>query len=263
MASLIWLSGCAATATKENRAELCGEKFKEVKAGFVKKNYWKIKEPIEEILSQCHGTGYMEETQFMLAEANFNLEEWIEARGEYTTFFLNFPSSPYAETAAFRKALASYNMSYTDMRDDSPTQTAVQDFEDFVGNYPSSPLLDSAAKFQDSLTNRLGEKDFQIARLYWRMNEPLASAMYLKSFISDYPTNKRQYEAQLMIIDCYIRLEQFEPAQTYIQNIQQAFPKSKSDVDSRMADLKAAQKKFEARMVEERKQKQYRKEDAL
>ncbi len=33
----------------------------------------------------------MEQAQFMLAESHFNLEEWIEARGEYGSFVLNFP----------------------------------------------------------------------------------------------------------------------------------------------------------------------------
>ncbi|HSQ41101.1 MAG TPA: outer membrane protein assembly factor BamD [Fibrobacteraceae bacterium] len=259
---ILLLASCSSAPPKDPLS-LCGGKFDKLEQLFQKGKYSSVVDPAEDILNTCHGTGYMEQTQFMLAESYFHMEDWIEARGEYTTFVMNFPSSPYAETAEFRKALSSYNMSYNDMRDESPTGTAVRDFEDFVADYPSSALLDSANRYQDSLADRLAEKEFQIAKLYWRMGHPLASAMYLKTFLSNYPHSSRQYEGQLMLIDCYIKLEQFDPAQTYLDHLAVLFPKSEKDRASRQKDLTKAKSKYEARLKKELQEKQFRKEDAL
>jgi len=242
--------------------KVCADKIDQADKLFKDESYVKAQTTLEEMMEGCHGSGYMERAQFLLAETRYKEEDWVEARGEYTTFVLNFPSSPFAETASFRKALSSYRMSYSDMRDDSPTQTAVRDFDEFVSNYPSSGLLDSAHHYQDSLTNRLGEKDFQTARLYSRMEEPLASAMYLKTFLNQYPTSPRQLEASLMIIDDYIILEQFDPAQFYLDRLAQMFPQAKSEHASLTSKLSSAKNDFEARVKDELKEKKYRKEDA-
>lgn len=253
--------GCS-SAPVGDRQQVCRVKFEKAEAGFKAEKYWQTQDVMEEILNECHGTGFMERTQFMMAESYYHEEEWVDARGEYTTFLLNFPSSPYAETAAFRKAVSSFNMSYTDMRDDSPTQTAIRDFEDFRSNYPSSALQDSATHYQDSLINRLGEKEFQTARLYMRMDEPLASAIYLKSFLMEYPHSPRQYEGLLMIIDCYIELQQFEQAEFYLQQLTKNYPNSKDEYKSRTEDLADAKKDFEKKLQKDIKETVYKKEDA-
>jgi len=262
LACLLGLMACS-SAPVGDRSKLCADKFGKAEKLFGKEKYWASLEPLEEIMNECHGTGYMERSQYMLGESHFHLEDWIEARSEYSTFLLNFPSSPYAETAAYRKAISSYRMSYTDMRDDSPTQTAMRDFQDFSSNYPSSGLLDSSALYQDSLMNRLGEKEFQTARLYWRMDEPLAAAIYLKSFINGYTSSPRQFEAQKMIIDAYTDIEQFEQAEFYLELFAKKFPQAVSEHDSRSKDLASARKSFEARVAKERLEKQYKKEDQL
>lgn len=261
LGGLVMLASCS-SAPAGDRQAVCREKFEKAEAGFKKEKYWQSQDIMEEILNECHGTGFMERTQFMMAESYFHEEEWVDARGEYTTFLLNFPSSPYAETAAFRKALSSYNMSYTDMRDDSPTQTAIRDFEDFRSNYPSSAFQDSATHFQDSLYNRLGEKDFQTASLYKRMNEPLAAAIYLKSFINEFPNSPRFFEAHLLIIDCYIKLQQFEQAEFYLERLAKQFPAAKSEYQSRQEDLADSKKSFEKNLKNDIQEKVYIKEDA-
>jgi len=262
LAAFALLAGCS-SAPVGDRTQVCTAMYNDAEKQFTSQHWSSAQGKLEKILTECHGTGYMERTQFMLAEADFQLEEWIEARGEYTTFVLNFPSAPTAETAAFRKAISAFKMSTLDMRDDSPTQTAVRDFEDFVSNYPSSALIDSATKYQDSLSNRLGEKDFQTAFLYWRMDEPLATALYLKSFIRDYPNNPRQFEAHKLIIDAYLSIEQFDQAQYYIDHMSSLFPQSKDLALSRQGDVSKARAKAETRAKDEQKQNVYRKEDQL
>lgn len=258
------LASCSSAPKNEDRTAVCRAKFDKAEARYKKGEYWQIKEDLDEILTTCQGTGFSEQAQFMLAESHFHLEEWIEARGEYSSFVMNFPSSPFAETAAYRKAVSSYNMSYSDSRDESNTLAAIDDFGRFRADHPSSALLDSTQIYLDSLTERQAEREFMVARLYWRMNEPQASAIYLKEFLDTYPKSHRWNESALLLIDSYIKLEQFEQARFYLERLRTA---AANDADmtasakDREAKISSAQKNFQERLQKEQKQKLLRKED--
>lgn len=255
------LLGCSNKVLIHDRAAQCAETFSKVETEFEKQRFVKMREHSEFIMEHCRGTGFIERTQFMVAESHFRKKEWIEARGEYNTFVYNFPTSPYAETAAYRKALSSYNMSSDDMRDNTPTRKAQQDFEDFALNHPTSLLLDSVLYYQSLLTDRNAEREYQVARLYWRMDEPLAATIYLKSILEYYPRTSRLYDVYTMLIDSYILIEHFEQAEFYIQEFKQAFANAESAWTSRTKALETAQKKVAERNEKERKKKLLIKKD--
>lgn len=259
------LLACSTAPKNQDRTAVCKEKYESSEARFKKGEYWQIKDDLDEILNTCQGTGYIEQSQYLLAESHFRLEEWIEARGEYSSFTMHFPSSPFAETAAYRKAVSSFNMSYSDSRDETNTLTAISDFERFRADHPSSALLDSVGFYIDSLTERQAEREFQIAKLYWRMDEPQASAVYLKEFLEVYPRSKRWQESALLLIDCYVAMEQFDQARFYLERYRSSLASVDAEglenaTDRANAIIKA-QKKFEERLRKEHKQKLQRKED--
>lgn len=258
------LLSCSSAPSSEDRTAVCRSKFERSQARFQKGEYWQIKDDLDEILTTCQGTGFAEESQFMLAESHFRLKEWIEARGEYTSFVINFPSSPYAETAGYRRAVSSFNMSYSDSRDESNSLAALKDFENFRSDYPSSPLLDSVSLYLDSLQDRQAEREFLIARLYWRMNEPQAAVIYLKEFLEAYPKNKRWNESILLLIDCYTKLEQFDLATLYLERARSTKPENQelqNDLKNRKDKIASAQKEFQERLLKEQKKKLQIKED--
>ena len=130
----VLLNACSSDRGKISHAEFCKNKYEAAAELFKKQKYGRAQDKLEEILSLCAGTGYMEQSQFLLAESYFNLEEWIEARGEYGSFVLNFPGSPFIETAEFRKAISSFNMEFKVARDESNTTIAMRDFELYLSN---------------------------------------------------------------------------------------------------------------------------------
>jgi len=263
-AATLLTAACSSAPKNEDRTAVCRAKFEKSEERFKKAEYWQIKDDLDEILTTCQGTGYVEQSQFMLAESHFRLEEWIEARGEYSSLVMNFPSSPFAETAAYRKAVSSYKMSYSDSRDETNTLTAIQDFERFEGDHPSSALLDSTRLYLDSLTERQADREFMVARLYWRMNEPQAAAVYLKEFLETYPKSLRWKESALLLVDCYIKLEQFEQARLYLDRLRTTAANDSKMIEAakeRDAKIVASEKSFQERLRKEQKLKLQRKED--
>jgi len=261
---LVQTFSCSSNKYSGSITEKCKAQYSAAETKYKAGKYWSVKDDLNEILQNCSGTGVMEETHFLLAEAHFHLEEWMEAREEYGSFVNFFPGSPYTETAAYRKAVSAYNLSYKDSRDQSNTTFAIRDFNRFGSDYPNSALLDSATMYLDSLSNRVAENDFKIARLYSRMGEPGAAAIYLKEFLDDFPKSPRQKEAIVMLISSYIDMKEFPSAKFYLERLREIYIAdekmlaSAKKLEGRIAD---AEKSLEKKLEKERKQKLQQKND--
>lgn len=258
--------GCSSSGqTKMKHTEWCRIRYENAEELFKKGKYGRTTDKLEEILATCAGTGYMEQAQFLMAESYFNMEDWIEARGEYGSFILNFPGSPFIETAEFRKAISSFNMEFRVSRDEANTTIAMKDFERYLSNYPDSPLRDSVNYYYNLLIERLAEKEFQTARLYMRMDKYQAAVIYLKEFLETYPNSKRHTEALFMITEAYNELDQFETAKLYLNIARNEASPDDKDIQKKIAKNEKAINKselaFEKRMKKDSQKKRFWKED--
>ena len=259
------MMGCSTTSTsKMTHTDWCQKRYNEAEELYKAKKYGRSIEKLEGILSTCAGSGYMEQAQFLLAESHFNLEQWIEARGEYGSFIVNFPGSPFAETAEYRKAVSSFNMDYKIDRDESNTTTAMKDFERYLANHPSTPLRDSVNYYYNLLVDRVAEKEFQTGRLYLRMEKPQAAVIYFKEFLVTYPNAKRRQETLFLISDAYTDLDQFESARQYLA-IAKEESSDNADVQKRVKKaeekIAKAEESYEKRLKKESEKKRLQKEE--
>ena len=260
------MMGCCSTTStsKMTHTDWCQKRYNEAEELYKAKKYGRSIEKLEGILSTCAGSGYMEQAQFLLAESHFNLEQWIEARGEYGSFIVNFPGSPFAETAEYRKAVSSFNMDYKIDRDESNTTTAMKDFERYLANHPSTPLRDSVNYYYNLLVDRVAEKEFQTGRLYLRMEKPQAAVIYFKEFLETYPNAKRRQETLFLISDAYTDLDQFESARQYLA-IAKEESSDNADVQKRVKKaeekIAKAEESYEKRLKKESEKKRLQKEE--
>ncbi|MCQ2122794.1 MAG: outer membrane protein assembly factor BamD [Fibrobacter sp.] len=260
------LSGCATKPQEKMKfTEWCKARYEFAEDLYKKGKYGRTVEKLEEILATCAGTGYLEQTQFLLAESYFNQEDWIEARGEYGSFIINFPGSPFVETAEFRKAISSFNMEYRVARDEANTTIAMKDFERYLSNHPDSPLRDSIDYYRGLLVERMAEKEFQTARLYLRMDKPQAAVIYFKEFLETYPTSKRHTESLFMIAQAYNDLDQFESAKSYLAIAKSEAKEDDKDIQKQIAkvekNIAKAEEAYEKRLKKDSEKKRIQKEE--
>ena len=259
-------SGCSSDRSgKVSHTEFCRGKYEKAEAMFKEGKYGRVQDKLEDILSLCAGTGYMEQSQFLLAESYFNLEEWIEARGEYGSFIVNFPGSPFVKTAEFRKAISSFNMEFRVNRDEANTTIAMKDFERYLSNYPDSPLRDSVNYYYNLLVERLAEKEFQTGRLYLRMDKPQAAVIYFKEFLDTYQKSPRRKEVLFLIAQAYTELDQFESAREYLGQAKQELVENDKDIQKLLVKtekkIAKAEAKFEKRLKKDSEKKRQQKEE--
>jgi outer membrane protein assembly factor BamD len=218
MAALSAFALLACSSSKKlTKEESCQEKWDKVKPKFEKKRYVQAKELLSDLVTTCPGSPFTEEAMFDLGEAHYHLEEWEEAEQEYGSFLKDFPASKkYAEIVRYRLAQAAGKQTETPSRDQTKTLEAIIAYENFLNEYPEGPRADSAKADLDKLKDRLVEKQMMIARLYSRMGEPQAAAIYYKNLLKEFGGRVNEREISLKLAECYIEMLQFDEAETYL-----------------------------------------------
>lgn len=210
------LAACS-SSRKLTQEENCQARWEKLHAKFEKKKYNEIRDPYTDLVTSCPGSPFTEQAAFELAEIQYNLGDWLEAESEYSAFLKDFPNSRrYGEVATYRHALSSSKQVGIPQRDQSKTTEAIQAFERFLDEYPDSKYADTAKTEIEKLTGKLVAKQLQIARLYHRMDEPQAAAVYYKSILKDYAGRVDLRDINLKLAQCYIEMRQFDEAETYL-----------------------------------------------
>lgn len=209
------LSGCA--GKKLSQEESCQARWEKLHAKFEKKRFNEIRDPYGDLISSCPGSPFTEQAAFELGEIQYRLEDWMEAESEYASFLKDFPASRrYGEEAHYRMARAAANQVGIPSRDQSKTVEAIQTFEQFLDEYPDSKFSDTAKTELERLTGKLVAKQLQIAKLYQRMDEPQAAAIYYKNILKEYSGRVDLREINLKLTQCYIEMKQFDEAEAYL-----------------------------------------------
>ena len=216
LSSLAALMACS-SSKKLTQEQSCKEKFDKLHAKFEKKKYTEVREPFSELITSCPGFPFVEQVMYELAESYFRLGDWVEAESEYGAFLKDFPTSKkYGEEVQYKLALVAAKQVEIPQRDQSKTLDAIAGFETFIDAYPESNRADSAKTQLEKLKDQLVQKKLQIARLYLRMGEPQAAAIYYKSLIKEFGGRVDLRDVNLRLAQCYIALDQFDEAETYL-----------------------------------------------
>jgi outer membrane assembly lipoprotein YfiO len=215
LGALLAFPGCSKKLTKE---EGCQEKWDKVAPKIAKGKFNpQTKDALSEIVTTCPGSPFTEEAMFDLGEAHMHLEEWEEAETEFNSFLKDFPNSKkFGELARYRSAQATAKQVEGPAKDQTKTLEAITAWENYIDEFPDSPRADSARGEIDTLKSILARKQMMIARLYSRMDEPQAAAIYYKEALKEYGGRVNERDVNLKLAECYIRMGQFDEAEAYL-----------------------------------------------
>lgn len=208
------LSGCSKRLTKE---ENCQARWEKLHGNFEKKKWNEARDLYGDMIASCPGSPFIEQASFELGEIQYNLGDYMEAESEYSGFLKDFPASRrFREIATYRLAMSEAKQVGIPQRDQSKTVEAIASFEDFLDEFPDSKHADTAKQEVEKLMGKLVAKQLLIARLYERMHEPQAAAIYYKHALKEYPGRVDLRSINLKLARCYVRMHQFEEAESYL-----------------------------------------------
>ena len=112
----------------------------------------------------------------------------------FNRFVQTYPFSKDAEKAAYMSAYCSYRLSPESGLDQTNTHKAIKQLNSFIEQYPSSDSLQRAHSLLTDLNNKLEEKDYNICRLYYRMENYSAAITSFENMLKKYPNTEHREE---------------------------------------------------------------------
>ena len=124
------------------------------------------------------------------AYANYYQKSYRVAGHQFKSFATNFPKDSRAEDAAYMSALCYYEGSLDYNLDQTNTDLAINELQDFLNQYPNSEKGKNINQLIDELSYKQEFKAYENARQYYNMAQYKASNLAFENVLSDFPSTK-------------------------------------------------------------------------
>ncbi|KEY18152.1 outer membrane protein assembly factor BamD [Kaistella antarctica] len=171
------------SADKDYILKIANEKFEKKK--------WKDALSLYERLSNLvAGTDDAPNVVYNSAYANYYDKNYKLAGHQFKNFSVTFPQDARAEDAAYMSALCYYEGSMDYNLDQTSTDLAINELQNFLNNYPNSERSKNINELIDELTYKLEFKAYENAKQYYKMADYKAASTAFENVLDDFPSTK-------------------------------------------------------------------------
>ena len=160
--------------------------------------YVRCTELLEQVMPRFRFTDDAEEMAWIYANCFYKMKDYYSAVTAFQNFYNTYQYGPYAEEAYYYIAMCDYTLSPRPELDQEYTGTAINDFTYFVTKYPTSPKIDDCNAKINELEEKLAEKSYLSAKLYYDMDKYKAAIVALTNSINTYSDSK--YREEMMYL---------------------------------------------------------------
>ena len=155
---------------------------------------------LEELTALTRGDTLFERVSYLYSKSYFGIKDYILAGYYLQNFSKTFPTSRYAEECDFLNAMCSYRESPAFELDQTPTSSAIEQFQYFLVQYPNTALTDSCNSLIDQLRGKLEKKDHANAMQYVKTRNYEAAGIALRNFVKKWPNSAVREEVLFEIL---------------------------------------------------------------
>lgn len=154
----------------------------------------------EQIYQRMPKTGEGELAYFRIGKAYYIAGDFYMAGYYLGMFPQRFSYSTKAEESLFLSAMCSVNNSPELSLDQTETELAINDLQQFIDRYPTSNFVDSCNTIIDDLRYKLEVKSYDAVALYSKTEKYAAAVSSALTFIDDYPTSYFSEEVHFILV---------------------------------------------------------------
>lgn len=159
---------------------------------YEKGDYHRAMQLFDELLVYYRGNDTSEKINYYYAYCYYGEEDYLEAGYYFTKFSSAFPTSKFAEECDYMSAYCQYLFSPEYGLDQTITLDAIKQFQLFINEYPQSTRVAKCNELIDELRYKLEKKEFETARLYYKIENYQAAYVAFKNVLKDYPDTKHK-----------------------------------------------------------------------
>ena len=218
---MILLMGCG----KKNvhLEEDLSPRFEKAMGYFDKGKYSRAKDEFDYIIMADPGSKIANESQYYMAESMFQIEEYDEASIAFDRYVRFSPDYSKIEKARYRICECAINLSNSYQREQSQTHRALEQLQMFIEDFPASDLIDDAEDAMLALRLKLAQKDYEVGRMYLKLEEYDSALIYFRSVLNHYYDTSFSDDARVGIIFTHILNDNREGAKSYFKSQKERF----------------------------------------
>ena len=223
----------------------------------------------ERLSNLVAGTDDAPNVVYNSAYANYYDKNYKLAGHQFKNFAVTFPQDPRVEDAAYMSALCYYEGSLDYNLDQSNTELAINEMQNFLNNYPNSEKSKNINELIDELTYKLEFKAYENARQYFKMADYKAASVAFENVLNDFPSTKLRTKIydyilkskyELAVNSVYdLKKDRLEEATTFAKQVEREMPNS--GLAKTAADLQAKLQKEKESFAELEKKVEARKKE--
>ncbi len=175
-------------------------KYNEAKKYYDKGDYYRAQVLYDQIAPVFRGTKEADSVYFFQAMSYFKQNDFIMAGHYFSTFSKTYGGSQFVEQADYMTAFCNYKNSPRPELDQDYSVIAIQSFQLYMIKHPDGKRIEEAKEYIDELREKLVEKSFISARLYYDLEDYKASLVALNNSLLKYPESKYRESIMYMIL---------------------------------------------------------------
>lgn len=200
---VLTLAGCS-QYTKVEKSTNAEFKYEMGKAYFIEGRYSQAISLLEDVNAFMKGSANGEECLYMLALCYYNQKNYVTAAQYLQTYYSTYPKGIYAEEARYHSARALFLDTPDPRLDQSSTVRAISEIQLFNDFFPYSKYRLSVQDMLYTLQDRLVEKEYRSAQLYYDLgnymgNNYQACIITSQNALREYPYTKFREELSFLI----------------------------------------------------------------
>lgn len=213
-------------------------KFTKANEYYEKGDYTRAVALYDELITIYKGTGKAEELFIKYSYCYFHTKDYLTAGHYFSSFAQTFRNSTYTEEAEYMTAYCYFKDSPPPSLDQSNTLKAIAEMQAFINRHPSSTRVKEANEIIELLRDKLEEKSFQSAKLYFQLENYKAAIQALKISAQEYPDSRHREEILFLILkSSYLlaensieskKTERYQNTEKEYYNFVAAFPESQN-----------------------------------
>jgi len=165
-----------------------------------KGEYTKAGALLDQLAPLIRGTRRADSVFFFQAMTQFKLNDYIIAGHYFNTFVSIYQNSRFIEEATYMEAYCYYLQSPRPELDQTSTNQALDAFRLFMIRFPGSPRITECQRYILELNEKLIEKSFISAKLYYNLDNYKASIVALNDCLIDFPDSRYREEIMFMLL---------------------------------------------------------------
>ncbi len=175
-------------------------KYEKALEYYEKGDYVRADGLFEQIKPVLKGTKQADTVFFYSAYSNYHQGNYLLAAYYFDEFRKIYGNSKFVEEAEFMNAYCNYKLSPRPSLDQSNTYQAISLFALYMSRYPNSERVEECVQYVEELRNKLAEKSFISAKLYYDLGSYKSAIVALNNCLDDYPNSKFREEIMFLLL---------------------------------------------------------------